>query len=185
MKLQDIEFIKLLPEFMRNDSANIGLSKAVDNLIKYLASYGPKLSIWTAIDELDEYELDKLAWDLNLTWYDQNTDISVKRKLIKDYVGIKSQLGTCWAINQVISTYFGDGYVQEWFEYNGTPGYFKVISSNPYVKKEDLSKFIKILNKIKRASSHLESIDIGLSGKSTINHGVAIREIEHIEIKIG
>lgn len=183
MKLQDMEFIKLLPEFMRDDPANAGLAKAMDNIFKSFADYGKQLSIWTAVDELPERDLDKLAWELNLTWYEQNADIDTKRKLIKNHVEIRRQLGTGWAVEQVISAYFGTGYIEEWFEYGGQPGYFKVVSSNPSITNENLDKFLRVLSKIKRASAHLQGVYIGLSGKSTVNAGVAVREVTRISTR--
>lgn len=168
MKLQDIEFIKLLPEFMRDDLTNIGLSKSIDNLIKYLAAYGPKFSIWTAIDILQEDELDKLAQDLNLTWYEKSADISIKRTLIRNSDEMKRNLGTGWAVEQIILAYFGNGHIDEWFEYDGTPGCFKVISSNPSVTQENLNKFLRILEKVKRKSAHLEKVDIRLTARNRL-----------------
>ena len=180
MKLHDIEFIRLLPEFMRDDPANIGLAKAMDNIFKSFTDYGKQLSIWTAVDELPERDLDKLAWELNLTWYEQNADIDTKRKLIKNHVEIRRQLGTGWAVEQVISAYFGTGYIEEWFEYGGQPGYFRVISLNPQITDRDVDKFLRVLNKVKRASAHLDDIIIGLSGKTSLNIGMSTQVVENI-----
>ncbi|MCB6992887.1 phage tail protein I [bacterium 210820-DFI.6.37] len=183
MKLKDIELIRLLPEFMRKDSANIGLAKGFDQIIKMYAKYGEHLSIWTAIDELTEAELDELAWEFNVTWYEYSSDLETKRKLIKNSTEVKRNLGTGWAVERVISTYFGEGRIEEWFEYGGRPGYFKVISSNPTITQENLDKFLRVLEKVKRKSAHLEGICVGLSGKNYLNVGIGCREAEVITIR--
>lgn len=183
MKLKNIEFIKLLPEFMQEDPANVGLSKGLDQVFRLFADYGDSLSIWTAIDRLTEEELDELAWELNITWYEKNADISVKRKLIKNNSEIQKNLGTGYAVEQVISAYFGDGEIEEWFEYGGDPGCFKIVSSNPLITQENLNKFLRILEKVKRKSAHLDGIYIGLSGKSYMRMGAGGHELEMIEAR--
>lgn len=181
MKLENIHFIDLLPAFMRDDLAVQGLAKSVDELIQTMAGYGKKLSIWTDIDGLEEADLDEIAYEENLVWYEQNAPIETKRDLIRNFSEIKSQLGTCWAVEQVISAYFGSGYVEEWFEYGGDPGYFRVISSNPRITNEDVDKFLRILKKVKRASAHLDGILIGLTGKAYLNIGSGVQVIDRIE----
>ena len=60
MKLADIEFIKLLPQFMRDDDAVRGLAAAVDKIVPDLAAEIEKLSTWNRIDDLSEAELIEL-----------------------------------------------------------------------------------------------------------------------------
>lgn len=183
MRLKDTELIKLLPEFMREDPANIGLARGLDEVIKMFVAYGEHLSIWTAIDDLTEPELDDLAWEFNITWYEYSADIETKRKILKNSSEVKRNLATGWAVEQVISTYFGEGHIEEWFEYGGEPGYFKVISSNPSITQENLNKFLRILEKVKRKSAHLEAICIGFSGKAYLYTGIGCRETEFITVR--
>lgn len=183
MNLNNIEVLKLLPQFMRGDPANIGLAKGLDKVFQMYAEYGEHLPIWTAIDELTEAELDELAWEFNITWYEYSADVETKRKIVKSSNEVKKNLATGWAVEQVVSTYFGEGHIEEWFEYGGEPGYFKVISSNPSITQENLNKFLRILEKVKRKSAHLESICIGFSGKCFLNMGIGHREAEFITVR--
>ena len=185
MRLQDIEFIKLLPQFMREDSAVIGLSKGVDEVIKRMDATVSTFSTWDKIDELSEEELDALAWELNIPWYRTDATIYIKRQVIKDSEQIRSKLGTKWAVERVIVTYFGDGYVQEWFEYGGEPGHFKVISSNPTITNENMLEFLSLLEKVKRASSILDEVEIALSGEMSLHAGVAYHESSFETIRLG
>lgn len=179
MKLNTIEFIRLLPQFMRDDPAVQGLASALDSIIPKLADAAASLSTWDCIDKLSEAELDDLAWELNILWYDTTADISIKRDLVKNSDKVHQHLGTVWAVENVIASYFGDGHVEEWYEYGGEPGRFRVHSNNPSVTSEKLEEFLSVLNKVKRASAKLDEIVIDLAGQLALTAGVAVHDIGH------
>ena len=185
MKLTDIQFIKLLPQFMQNDDAVKGLADAIDSIVPDIADSIRKLSTWDHIDELSHAELDDLAWELNILWYDTTATIDVKRSLIKDSDKVYAHLGTKWAVENVIKTYFGDGRIEEWFEYDGEPGHFRVLSSNPSINNERLTEFLNLLSKIKRASAKLDSIVMTLDAELLLGIGVAVHEISSETYAIG
>ena len=185
MNLSNLEFIKLLPMFMRDDDAVKGLAAGVDEIIPQLAASLSTLSTWDHIDSLRDAELDELAWELNIQWYDATADLGVKRELIKNSDKVYRHLGTKWAVENVITTYFGEGYVQEWFEYGGEPGHFRVLSTNPSLTQERLTEFINLLNKVKRASAKLDGIIINLASQMPLSVGVAFHEIGHETHGIG
>ena len=62
MKLHDIAFLKLLPQFMREDSGVKGLAKGIEIVVKKLDGSIKSLSTWDSIEKLGEAELDELAW---------------------------------------------------------------------------------------------------------------------------
>ena len=185
MKLSTLEFARLLPAFMRGDLAVQGLARGIDGIIPGLATSVQRLTTWDKIDELNESELDALAWELNIMWYDKTASIEAKRELVLNSDKVYRRLGTKWAAENVIQTYFGDGYIKEWFEYNGTPGYFRVYSTNPTLNNERLTEFMNILNKVKRHSSKLDGIYITLTGEMKIAAGVGVRETAKETYKIG
>lgn len=177
MKLSNLDFLRLLPQFMRDDGAVKGLAAGLNKIIPKLAASVENMSTWDRIDNLSESELDALAWELNILWYDHRASIDVKRELVKNSDRIYQHLGTKWAVESVIATYFGDGHVEEWFEYGGNPGFFRVVSSNPSINAERLAEFINILNKVKRASAKLEVISIDSSGELILSAGAAFHDI--------
>lgn len=185
MKLSDIDFLRLLPQFMRDDTAVQGLSAGIDAIIPELHSSVARLSTWNHIDELSEDELDDLAWELNILWYDAAASLSIKREVVKNSDQIYRHLGTKWAVENVVSTYFGNGHVSEWWEYDGEPGHFRVNSSNPSLNNERFEEFIRLLNKVKRASAKLDSVVISLSGELPLYVGVAFHEVGHEQYAIG
>lgn len=177
MRLSDLEFIKLLPQFMREDGAVQGLSVGIDAIIPGLAQSLKKLTTWDQIDNLSEDELDELAWELNIAWYDTGATLEVKRSLIKNSDKIYQRLGTKWAVETIINTYFGEGYISEWFEYGGEPGFFRVYSTNPTLTQERLVEFLNIVNKVKRATAKLEGVFISLTGQMILSAGVAFHDV--------
>ena len=185
MKLSTLEFLRLLPAFMRGDLAIQGLAAGLDGIIPGLDASVNRLTTWDHIDELSENELDGLAWELNILWYDKSANLETKRQLVKDSDKFYQHLGTKWAVENVIQTYFGDGYIREWFEYNGEPGYFRIYSTNPTLTDERLTEFLNILDKVKRHSSKLEGIYITLTGRMPLSAGMAYREYGTETFKLG
>lgn len=185
MKLSDLDFVKLLPQFMRDDDAVKGLATGVEEVVKGLSGSVDALSTWDVIDTLPESELDDLAWELNVQWYDNNANIEVKRDLIKNSDKVYQRLGTKWAVESIINSYFGEGHVEEWFEYGGEPGHFRVLSPNPSLNDEVLSDFLNLLNKVKRASAKLDGVFITLAGQMTMAAGMAYHETGHDTYVIG
>lgn len=160
MKLQDLDFCQLLPAFMRPDPANQALASGIDKIIPRIASQVQLLSTWDHIHELDEADLDQLAWELNILWYDYSADIHVKRDLVKNSDLVYRRLGTKWAAESVIRSYFTRGHITEWFEYDGKPGTFRIRATAQGITQEKIDKFISLLKKVKRASAQLERMEI-------------------------
>lgn len=180
MDIYQMDFIKMLPAFMRNDDADIGLSKAVDAATEEIAAKVKLLSTWDQIDSMGASELDFLADELHISWYDPNASIDVKRALIKDSDLVHSKLGTNWAALQVITTYFGEGKIVDWYEYGGEPFHFKVQIANQTVMNEQAEAFNRILNQVKRKSAVMDSIEIINDGAGVINYSIASADFETI-----
>ena len=157
----------------------------IDSIIPGLAAEVEKLATWDRIDELTEAELDDLAWELNILWYDTGATIDVKRNLVKGSDAIYKKLGTKWAVENVINTYFGEGYMEEWFQYGGDPGRFRIYSTNPTLNESKFTEFLTILSKVKRASSQLDGVFISLTGQMTLRSGAALHEIGEEKYNIG
>ena len=88
-------------------------------------------------------------------------------------------------MESVINSYFGEGYLREWFEYDGEPGHFRVYSTNATINNERLVEFLNLLYKVKRASSKLDGIYITLTGEMRLSAGIAVYEHERDTYGIG
>jgi len=160
MRLSDLDLIKILPHFMRNDEAVKGLAAGVNKLTPRLYRQMILFSVWDKIEDMGHSDLDELAWELNVEWYDTGAGLETKRQLIKQADLVHSRLGTKWAVEQVISAHFGTGKLYEWFEYGGKPHHFRVMSNDAGIAEESIDKFHRILSIVKRESSWLEGIII-------------------------
>lgn len=169
MDINNMDFIKLLPLFMKTDSANIGLSKAVNMITENLAEKGALCSTWDKVDRMSGSELDLLAEELNISWYDKSAALDIKRKIVKDSDIVHSKLGTNWAALRVIETYFGEGRIVDWYEYDGEPYHFKVQTINQSILNTKAEAFMRILNAVKRKSAVLDSIELIAEGICEIN----------------
>ena len=159
MKISELDFVRLLPAFMRDDEAVIALSKAMNVLLGEPGKRLHTIRTWDMIDELTEAECDELAWELDIDWYDSTgMGLEEKRETIKLAQQIKRKRGTKWAVERLITAYFGEGYVMEWYETGDTPYTFMVLTTNTHVTAENYVKFIEAANAAKNERSHIAGI---------------------------
>lgn len=159
MKVSELEFVRLLPAFMRDDEAAIALSKAMNRLIGEPSKRLKTLRVWDNIDNLNEAECDELAWELDVDWYD-STGMSLEEKqaTLKIAQQIKRKRGTKWAVERLISAYFGEGYIMEWYEMYGTPYTFVALTTNAHITAQNYEKFVEAVKAAKNVRSHLAGI---------------------------
>lgn len=176
MELKDIDLIKLCPSFMREDKSNQILANGVSNIFQIWSNDLDRLSVINQLDNLRETELDQLASDMNIFWYDYNASIAVKRGLIKNAKLVFNRLGTVWAVESVMNDYLPQSELQEWFDYEGEPGYFRLITDNTDILRTDIKVFLNILKGIKRRSVWLEDIILRLKQYLVLYPGWGIVE---------
>ena len=173
MDLSNVNFIELLPAFMREDEANIGLSEGINKTTAQLYKRIKLLSTWDQIDNMEREELDLLAEELNISWYDKNATLDVKRSIIKTSDLVHAKLGTDWAVLMVLETYFGESEIVNWYDYGGEPGHFKIQTVNQSILNKKAAAFMKILQAVKRQSAYLDTIELVSDGRCGVNVFIA------------
>ena len=158
MKLSDLELRELIPIFMREDETVGALSTVVNEYTRRVSRELPLLHKWEQIDNMDNRQLDVLAWELNVLWYSPDAPVETKRRLIKKSDMVYARLGTKWAVEEVISAYLGRASVQEFWEYDGRPHYFRIVVDNYDFSNLDVKKFLAVLELVKRKSQWLEAV---------------------------
>ena len=144
MRLSTADVLKLVPEFMRDDEAVQGLASAVNELIREPGQRVKTLRVWDQIDELDDAQLDELAYELGIDWYSSSLPLENKRAVVKISDLVHSRRGTRWAVEELISAYFSPGFVVEWYEdgyINPVPYHFSVYTSHRDVTDALLKEF--------------------------------------------
>lgn len=179
MNLDNVKIEALLPGFMRDGPDIVALASAVNKSMRRIYATAQLLTTWDKIDELPEDVLDRLAEDLDIDWYDYGASIETKRLLVKQSDIVHAKKGTVAAVESVIRAYFGDEKLLEWYEYGGEPHHFKVFTTEPSMVAENYEKFLSMLERVKRKSSKLDSILIGLTGLEWVYTGAAHRCFTH------
>lgn len=180
MKLSDVDLLKLLPEFMRDDEAVKGLVAAVNDLSRQPGAQVKTARVWDQIDRLNDVQLDELAYELDIDWYDKTLPIENKRALIKSADLVHSRRGTKWAVEQVLIDIFGSGTAKEWFDYNGEPFHFRVSTDYPLDGQEIIDRFRAAIALAKPCRAVLDTIEFAHTGTTgaytaTASLGVAVQ----------
>lgn len=172
MTIDNPNMLKLLPQFMRDDEANKALAFAMDSLLSDPGKRAKVVRKWDQIDNMNHAQLDEMAWELNVDWWDSAFTLETKRAVIKTCYRVLEKRGTKWAVEELVTSAFGMGQVFEWFEYDGQPFMFK-IRTNATLTKDGMSYFLSMIDKVKSARSHLELIEIVRTINQSIHAGVA------------
>ena len=88
----DLRSVELLPRFMQSDAANRAFCASINALLADPAKDAAALSVWGYIDELSSAQLDELAWELSVDWWDGSATLEQKRATIKTARQIKNHL---------------------------------------------------------------------------------------------
>ena len=158
MDFSNLDLLQLIPEQFRSDPATIALCNAFQPVFDLLDQQMQLVLIYTNIDNLSGAVLDELAWGWDVLWYDPTDTILARRQTIKDALKVFSTMGTAGAIKRAVSAAFGDASVEEWWEYNADPGYFRILVEDPEATAARATAFLKIVNAVKNARSHLDQI---------------------------
>lgn len=161
MRLSTADVLKLVPEFMRDDEAVKGLAAAVNKLIREPGQKVKTVRVWDQIDELDDAQLDELAYELDIDWYSSGLPLENKRAVIKISDLVHSRRGTKWAVEELISAYISPGFVEEWHEegyINPKPFHFSVYTSHRHVTDAILQEFKAIAKVAMSVRSRLDGV---------------------------
>ncbi len=178
MRITDCEFEKLLPLFMRNQPDDLALAQKLNPVIRNIGEKIRLCSDWGVIDDLPEEFIDSLAWELDIDWFAPKSDRTpeIKRELIKNADKVHKTLGTKAAVESVAHDIFGDGTVEEWFEYAGTPGTFKLWVT-AQLTPDNVARFMKTVGQVKNARSHLIAVTCRVTTEldgEDVDHGEVI-----------
>ena len=134
MSIFNPNMAKLLPKFMKADETDVALSHAMDVLLAEPANRAKILRKWDQIDNMNDAQLDEMAWEFNIDWWDSSFSLETKRSVIRTCYRVHEKRGTKWAVEELITSAFEMGKVTEWFEYGGQPYWFKIQTSATLTK---------------------------------------------------
>lgn len=181
--LSDVSLAEILPSNLLKDPFVAALVEVFDEEFHLLVEDTEKIKIMAGVSSQTHEVLDELAWQFSVDFYDQNLDLAAKRALIASAIYWHSVKGTPRAIERVIEIAFGEGTVEEWFEYGGDPYHFRIVSEGgkfPTAQRyEDLLRLVRV---VKRATAIFESMRIEQTATGSIFIGGAMHIGTHITL---
>lgn len=152
------KLLEAFPEVLRENDNTNALGKAVADALVEAKDLILLLRLYTNLDELPERILDILAVELRTQYYDTALPIETKRTLIRNTLLWYKKAGTLSALRELVESVFGECRIREWFEYEGTPGHFRLESVDVAAAINNLPRFMDALQRVKRLSAHLDEI---------------------------
>lgn len=183
INLYDSQISDVLPICIKNLPEVQSISYAISNMNKRLIDFSKKIALYNSIDLLDDCILDILAVELRTQYYDEDLDIEVKRKLIKNTLIWYMKAGTPSAVEELVKSVFRTGEVEEWFDFNGEPYTFRV-TTNAEMDPDGIEKFFKMINKVKNTRSHMDGLNKYEALKKNIYVGNVLSITKHTTIKM-
>lgn len=160
MQLSEVDLLKLQTKVMQNNEDVQGFSAALSAQYKKLAQEINRILIYGNTTDLPEAALDILAWSMKVDWYDANSTLEMKQRAINDALLVAQIRGTPGAVEKVVEIYFGEGTVEEWFEYGGQPFHFRIVTNNRKVNNEQVELFTRAVESVKNIRSRLQEVII-------------------------
>lgn len=124
--LSDGELLDLLPSQINKTTDAICLSYSLKKAMERVQKYEQDSMVLNFIDQLPEHILDVLAVEWNIPWYDSSYSLKQKRKIIAKSDVVKCYMGSAYSIRMQLDTVYPGSDFEEWFEYDGAPGYFRI-----------------------------------------------------------
>jgi phage tail P2-like protein len=169
INLYDSNITDILPNSLLDTKVK-SLGYAIKKANQQLLNYAKQVAFISALDLLPENILDLLAMEYRTQYYDEALARDIKIQLIKNTLIWYMKAGTPAAVEELIRIVFGSGEVEEWFQYNGEPGTFKIITSES-VGEDSIQLFNKMIKNVKNTRSHLTSIESGFRLNQKVNVG--------------
>ena len=160
IKLYDGQIIDILPAGLARDEEVKALSYSINKAMKRVFDRLNSALIMLNVSGLHEDILDARAAELNTPYYDENLPFDTKVVLVKKTIQLYRKAGTPTAVKEMIDYVFGSGMLIEWFENNGTPGTFQIVTTEP-LSADTFNLLNKIVSKIKNVSSSLDKVIAG------------------------
>lgn len=183
IKLYDAQITDGLPQIVNAQPWAKALAYAARNQLRRLLRFAERTRTFSDIDELDEEVLDALAIELRTPKYRETFPVEVKRKVIKNSLIYFARAGTKASVVDLIQDIYGGAYVEEWFEYGGVPGHFRIVlditEQQSTVPIFTTAQMDDMLSAVKRFSAHLDGVKFFVRPRATasLHAGVVCAQV--------
>ena len=162
IKLWDAALTDALPGIVSAQPWVQALSMTWLDLQRRVLTCAQDSQVYTETDAASEAVLDALAVSLKIDWYDTAASVEEKRKAVQSAMAVRRTLGTMGALRTAMASIWPESTIEEWFEYSGEPGYFRVALDITGRRPEEVPEFreeeiIRSICVVKRASQKIDS----------------------------
>lgn len=182
--LKESQLSSFLPYNLRKSNEAVAFCKVIDIQIRKILDFTENLYIWSDISKTPEWLLDYLSIELRVQFYKKELPVQVKRNLIRNALIWYEKIGTKKVLQEMLEYVFGEGEVQEWFEYGGRPGYFRVITPNMDATGTKADEYKHLIETVKRKTAKLDSIIVGITEYTPNLVGIGRYELEKETYKV-
>ena len=182
--IKDVSLLGAAPESLTGDAECASLLGAMEKTFRRIAELTDRLILLPNIDRQPSEVVDALAWHYHVDFYDASLPLETRRELVKNHNEWHRIKGTPAAVERIIQTVFGDGYLREWFEAADMEPYtFEVHTTNATANTSQIERFIRAVGAVKNVRSHLTRIVIDDSIGGTVYTGAALQMYDKTEME--
>lgn len=181
-------FSDLLPDNIARDKQAFAAAQALDPYFKEADINSELVAIVANINKLTSLQLDHLATEYDLTVWRESWPVSLKRKVIKTAIAIKSRVGTVQAVKEALSSIGSAASIVEWWqtEPKGQPHTFTVYATQAEaegtIEAELQEDLMAMIDDAKPLRSHYDFV-MQNKGKTGINAFACIRPLVYARLE--
>jgi P2-related tail formation protein len=181
MRLKDVDIRRLIPDFMQEDPTVRAINAVIEPEIKKLVQETKRLPLYKDLDLLTEAELDALAAEIDIPWYNKDYSKSKKIELIQKSMRMLRKLGTPAVFSEILELIFGGCQLYEaGIDYDGLPYHFRVaVNNGENLTGVNFDRLMYILKKIKRASCWLDETYAIYNADGVVYQDIVAQQLHH------
>jgi len=159
INLENLRLEDIAPDSIKIPDV-LAFFNALDPELQKITQDVSEVLLMTRIDELPEELVDLLAWQFHVDFYEPlGLDLNKKRALVKKSLIWHRYRGTKYAVEEIVRTlFFEDFRVEEWFEYDGRPYFFRAVIGSQPAGRDDLDEVIGAIYATKNERSWLDYV---------------------------
>ena len=183
MKHVDYNIAEHLP--LSIDKKNLHeVAETVDRCLRELDALTELVGIYPRIDSLSSAFIDALAIQFHVDFYNRAYPLAVRRALVKNSIRWHAIKGTRAAVEQVITTIWGDAEVSEWFEYGGEPYFFRVrlLVNDRQIDIQRIDELYRAIEMTKNLRSWIDRLILRLELKTEVKIGVGVSVRRQVDL---
>lgn len=179
--------IHLFPQSLQQDDFVVALIEAFEIQVRELYDeflfFAEKLAKYE-FEGLPEELIDYLAYEKHVDFYEDLT-FEEKCNVVRNAIEMHRKNGTKYALNRIFDILNLRGVINEWFEYNGDPYYFRVEIlevSQCGLNQETIELLERLVKTYKNNRSWIEVINIYLTSIAKTKFATTIGSGEEITV---